>query len=103
MSLKRKNFLFNTLASNLYTFFDNIEVSSYWQGFQVTYELKGLVNGSATIFFVGENPNTHVRDTLTLENFQLESGRYTKAYSLDASQQQSSYTVVVTTEDSKQG
>lgn len=99
---EKKELSFNTLASNLYTFFDNIEVSSYWQGFQVTYELKGLVNGSATIFFVGENPNTHVRDTLTLENFQLESGRYTKAYSLDASQQQSSYTVVVTTEDSKQ-
>lgn len=93
---------FNTLASNLYAFFDKVQVSPYWQGFQVTYELSGLTNGSATIYFVGENPNTHSRDTLTVENFQLEAGKYTKAYTLDASQQQSSYTVVITTEDSKQ-
>ncbi|WP_321518106.1 DUF4959 domain-containing protein [uncultured Bacteroides sp.] len=93
---------FSTLASNLYTFFDNVKVGSYWDGFQLTYELKGQVNGSATVYFVGENPNTHARDTLTLENFQLEAGKFTKAYSLDESQRQSNYTVVVTTEDSKQ-
>lgn len=97
-----KSLSFNTLASNLHTFFDHVRVSSYWEGFQITYELEGLVNGSATVYFVGENPNTHARDTLTLENFQLESGKYTKAYTLDASQQQSSYTVMITTEDNKQ-
>ena len=93
---------FNTLPSNLYTFFDNVQVTPYWEGFQVTYELQGLANGSATVSFIGENPNTHAVDTLTLENFQLESGKFTKAYTLDASQQQSSYTIVITTEDKKQ-
>lgn len=97
-----KTLTFNTLASNLHAFFDNVEVTSYWQGFQVNYDLKGLVNGSATVFFVGENPNTHAVDTLTLENFQLESGKHIRPYTLDASQRQSSYTVVITTEDSKQ-
>lgn len=97
-----RNLTFSTLPSNLYTFFDNVEVGSYWEGFQITYELEGIVNGSATVYFVGENPNTHAQDTLTLENFQLESGRYTKAYSLDATQQQKSYTVMITTEDGKQ-
>ncbi len=97
-----RDMTFSTLSSSLYTFFDNVKVGSYWDGFQLTYELQGEVNGSATVYFVGENPNTHARDTLTLENFQLEAGKFTKAYTLDESQRQSNYTVVVTTEDSKQ-
>lgn len=96
------NLTFNTLPSNLHTFFDNVKVSPYWQGFQVTYDLKGFVKGSATIYFVGTNPNTQALDTLTLETFQLEIGRFTKAYTLDESQQQEDYTVVITTEDNKQ-
>lgn len=97
-----KTLSFSTLSSNLHTFFDNVQVTPYWQGFQVAYDLEGVVNGSATVFFVGENPNTHALDTLTLENFQLESGKHIKAYTLEASQQQSAYTVVITTEDNKQ-
>lgn len=93
---------FNTLPSNLYTFFDHVKVAPYWEGFQLTYELKGLVGGSATVFFVGENPNTHALDTLTLENFQLESGTHVKAYSVDLSQRQPFYTVAITTEDTRQ-
>ena len=96
------HFAFNTRASNLYTFFDVVKVNSYWNGFQVIYDLKGRTEGSASVFFVGINPTTKVQDTLFLENFLLEEGRNVKAYSIDDSQLQDAYTVVITTEDDRQ-
>lgn len=100
-----KNYKFSTLPSNLYSFFDNnLKVESYWDGFQVSYNVSGNVSGSATVFMVGENPNTHAVDTLMLENIPLQSSPYTqvKQYSIDESQQQEEYTVVITTEDMSQ-
>lgn len=96
-----KIYKFNTLASSLYSFFDNLKVDSYWDGFSLTYQVKGYVNGSATVSFVGENPNTHGIDTLLLENFTLESTEkpQLKLFTIDESQRQPEYTVVISTED----
>lgn len=96
------DFTFNTLSSTLYSFFDQVKVNSYWSGFQLAYDLKGRVEGSATVYFVGTNPTTKLRDTLMLENFRLEEGPRVKAYSVDESQQQEDYTVMITTEDDRQ-
>lgn len=99
---KVMNFTFNTRPSALYTFFDEVEVNSYWNGFQVVFDLDGRTEGSASVYFVGTNPTTKLRDTIFLENFRLANGRSVKAYSLDDSQQQEDYTVVITTEDNRQ-
>ena len=95
-------FTFNTLMSTLYTFFDNVKVNSYWSGFQVMYNLKGRAEGSASVYFVGTNPTTKLQDTIFLENFRLAEGENVMAYSLDESQRQDSYTVMITTEDDQQ-
>ena len=99
---KVMHFTFNTRPSALYTFFDKVEVNSYWNGFQVVCNLEGRTEGSASVYFVGTNPTTKLQDTIFLENFRLASGRSVKAYSLDDSQQQEDYTVMITTEDNRQ-
>lgn len=96
---KVMNFTFDTRPSALYSFFDKVEVSSYWNGFQVICDLEGRTEGSASVYFVGINPTTKLRDTIFLENFRLTNGHSVKAYSLDDSQQQEDYTIVITTED----
>jgi hypothetical protein len=96
------NFTFDTRPSSLYTFFDEVEVNSYWNGFQLVFDLEGRAEGSASVYFVGTNPTTKERDTLFLENFRLEAGHNVKAFSMVDSQIQDSYTVVVTTEDNRQ-
>ena len=95
-------FTFNTLMSTLYTFFENVDVRSYWSGFQVVYNLKGRAEGSASVYFVGINPTTKLRDTIFLENFRLIQGENVMAYSIAESQRQDSYTVMITTEDDQQ-
>ncbi|WP_270543424.1 DUF4959 domain-containing protein [Butyricimonas paravirosa] len=99
---KVMNFTFDTRPSALYSFFDKVEVSSYWNGFQVICDLEGRTEGSASVYFVGINPTTKLRDTIFLENFRLTNGHSVKAYSLDDSQQQEDYTIVITTEDDRQ-
>lgn len=96
------NFTFDTRPSSLYTFFDEVEVNSYWNGFQLVFDLEGRAEGSASVYFVGINPTTKERDTLFLENFRLEAGPNVKAFSMVDAQIQDSYTVVVTTEDNRQ-
>ena len=96
------DFTFDTRPSSLYTFFDEVEVNSYWNGFQLVFDLEGRAEGSASVYFVGTNPTTKERDTLFLENFRLEAGPSVKAFSMVDAQIQDSYTVVVTTEDNRQ-
>lgn len=94
---------FSTEKSNLLSFFDSVKVDPYWDGFRVSYHLTGHVAGSATVFFVGENPATHERDTITLDNFELQEGlTTTHSYMMAENQRQASYTVVLTTEDDAQ-
>ena len=96
------HFTFDTRPSSLYTFFDEVRVNSYWNGFQLVFDLEGRAEGSASVYFVGTNPTTKERDTLFLENFRLEAGPSVKAFSMADAQIQDSYTVVVTTEDDRQ-
>lgn len=96
------DFTFDTRPSSLYTFFDEVDINPYWNGFQLVFNLEGRAEGSASVYFVGINPTTKLKDTLFLENFCLEAGPNVKAYSMVDSQIQDSYTVVVTTEDNRQ-
>lgn len=94
---------FSTEKSNLLNFFDSVKVGSFWDGFRVSYRLSGQVAGSATVYFVGESQTTHVRDTITLDNFELVTGASSShSYKMTANQQQEKYTVVLTTEDNAQ-
>lgn len=95
-------FTFSTRQSVLFSFFDNVKIGSYWNGFSVSYNVQGRAEGSASVFFLGMNPTTKMRDTIFLENFVLATGQNMKAYPLDDSQLQDSYTVVITTEDNRQ-
>ena len=99
---KAEFFVFDTRASVLYSFFEQVHVSSYWNGFQVSYDLNGRVDGAAAVYFVGMNPTTKLRDTILMENILLMQGKSVKAYSLDKSQQQADYTVMIVTEDNRQ-
>ena len=98
---KSLNFTINTKPSVLYTFFDKVQVDSYWDGFQVVYTLEGRTEGSASVYFVGKNPTTNLQDTLFLENFPLAAGLNVKSFPLHESQQQDAYTVMITTEDNR--
>ena len=93
---------FSTKASAVYSFFDDAEVESYWDGFVVKYSAPGYVSGFANVFFLGINPLTHEQDSILLETFPIKAGGETRFYSLDESQKSDYNTVVINTEDYKQ-
>lgn len=99
---KVMNFTFDTQASTLYSCFDKMDVSSYWSGFQVSYDLQGRAEGSLTVYFVGTNPTTKLRDTILLENFRLKDGHNEKIFTISDSQKQDNYTVMIASEDDRQ-
>lgn len=96
------DFSFNTLASAVYSFFDDVEVESFWDGFVVRYTAPSYVSGFANVFFLGTNPLTHEQDSILLETFPIRAGGETRFYSLDDSQKSDYNTVFITTEDYKQ-
>lgn len=94
-----KQMTFEVNASATYSFFEQIEVLPYWNGFMVIYETPRYVDGYANIFYMGTNPMTQELDTLLLETFQIEGGRDTIYYPLE--QERDNNTVIISTEDFK--
>ncbi|MCW3786815.1 DUF4959 domain-containing protein [Plebeiibacterium sediminum] len=93
---------FNTKASAVYSFFDGVEVDSFWDGFVVRYTAPEYVSGFANVYFLGTNPLTNEEDSILLETFPIKAGGETRFYSLDESQKSDYNTVFITTEDYKQ-
>ena len=65
---------FETLDSAPWAFFDDLEVSSSWNGFQVIYKSPTVVTGMAHIFYLGINPVTQKEDTILVNSFPLLQG-----------------------------
>ena len=88
---------FSTLPSAPWAFFEDLEVSSTWNGFQVAYQTSGVATGMAHVFYLGENPLTHRPDTIPVSSFPITQGGDTVKFELDRKLEK--YTVVVRTED----
>ncbi len=97
-----REYSFSTKASAVYSFFDDVEVEPFWDGFVVRYTAPNFVSGFANVYFLGTNPLTHEQDSILLETFPIKAGGETRFYSLDDSQKNDYNTVFITTEDYKQ-
>ena len=91
------NMEFSTKDSGPILFFENLEVTPAWEGFQISYNIPEKANGMAHIFYVGENPETKLPDTLLISSFYFDQGADTVVYKLQ--QKNTENTVVVKTED----
>lgn len=80
-------------------FIDNLNVSTYWNGFMVNYNAPEKVDGFAHIAYVGMNEMTQELDTLLIESFQIEEGENNKKYSGYTLPDTDVSTVIVWSED----
>lgn len=93
----KQEFSFSTLNSAPWAFFEDLEVNSTWNGFQVAYQTPGVATGMAHVFYLGENPLTHQPDTIPVSSFPILQGGDTIKFEMDRKLEK--YTVVVRTED----
>ncbi len=91
------DYQFRTLDSAPWTFFDDIEVRSFWNGFQVIYKTPSVVTGIAHIFYLGTNPMTQKEDTILVRSFPIIRGGDTLSFALQ--QEKEKNTVIIRTED----
>lgn len=91
------DFEFSTNDSAPWTFFDNVEVATSWNGFRVSYSKTAVSTGIAHVFYVGMNPRTQKQDTILVSSFPINS----KGDTLDlvVKQERKKNTIVIRTED----
>lgn len=90
---------FSTLASAAYAFFDDIEISPSWNGFQLIYKAPEMVDGVVHIYYEGINPKTQKMDTLWVKSFPITQGGDTLVIPLTTGNE--SNTVILRTQDNK--
>ncbi|WP_176554990.1 DUF4959 domain-containing protein [Butyricimonas sp. Marseille-P3923] len=85
----------DTKASSMYAVLDEhadnrqaFDVISYWDGFSISSDLTGNVEGTVIVSFIGINPFTKLQDTVQLDMFTLEQGKYRKSYSISDNQKE---------------
>ncbi len=88
---------FQTEASASYALFDGIDVSPYWDGFQVIYEAPEVVAGMVHVFYEGINPLTKLSDTILLNSYPISKGGDTLMFQLQQPSEKN--TVIIRTED----
>ena len=88
---------FKTLDSAPWTFFDNVEIHSSWNGFQVIYKSPAVVTGMAHVFYLGVDPKTQKPDTILMRSFPILQGGDTLNFAVQ--QESAKNTVVIRTED----
>lgn len=88
---------FDTEDSAPVAFFDNVEVSSGWDGFIIKYSAPKDARGIAHVFYVGENPLTNEPDTILVKSFPIMTGSETII--VHQQQQKSVNDIVIRTED----
>lgn len=88
---------FNTQESAPYAFFNDVQVSSSWGGFQVMYNTSDVVTGMVHVFYLGTNPLTQQEDTILLKSFPINKGGDTLQFALQ--QERLKNTVIIRTDD----
>ena len=90
---------FNTEKSATLAVFDNLQVRSFWNGFNVTYTAPEIVSGILYVFYVGTNPLTHELDSIQVASVPIVEGGDTLNFPL--SQVLDEIKVVVRTDELK--
>lgn len=88
---------YSTYDSAPWAFFDDLQVRSAWNGFEVIYTSPEVVTGMAHVFYLGNNPLTHQEDTILVKSFPISRRGDTLNFKLE--QKFEKNTVVVRTED----
>lgn len=88
---------FSTQDSAPWAFFNDLEIHSSWNGFQVIYKSPGVVTGMAHVFYLGINPVTQKEDTILVSSFPISRGGDTLDFVVQ--QERAKNTVIVRTED----
>ncbi len=88
---------FSTNESAPYAFFNNVKVSSGWNGFSVTTDNPKNATGMAHVFYLGKNPLTGEPDTVLIKSFNLTEGKDTMKF--EVQQKSPKNTIVIRTED----
>lgn len=91
------DFEFSTDDSAPWTFFNDLEVSTSWDGFKITYGETSIATGMAHIFYLGKNPMTQKPDTVLVSSFPINAKGDTLFF--DVKQNVIKNTVIVRTED----
>ena len=92
---------FSTEKCAANSFFDNLEVSKYWNGFKIKYTGPEKSDGFFHIGHVAMNPTTNELDTLLIETLPIVRREQTHLYSDLADPETNKTTVVIWTEDFK--
>ena len=91
------NYQFKTLDSAPWAFFNDMKVSSSWNGFHVIYKSPSVVTGMAHVFYLGTNPMTQQEDTILVTSFPIKLGGDTLNFTLQ--QERPINTIIVRSED----
>lgn len=88
---------FSTEDSAPWSFFDDMEISTSWDGFQIMYGKTTVATGMAHVFYLGLNPKTQKQDTILVQSFPINAKGDTLHFT--PKQEKVAYSVVVRTED----
>lgn len=97
---KSINTSFSVLESATLTFFRNVEVSTYWYGFKLKYEVPDVTQGFLHVGKIDTNPYTGKLDTLLIETKTILPGKNELTYTNHANSENMT-DVVLWTEDFK--
>lgn len=92
---------FQTLKCAANSFFDNLTVSSYWDGFKLQYIGSEKADGFFHVGYYGINPKTGEEEIIPLTSDPIESGSHTLLLEGTSDPEKTTNTVVVWTEDFK--
>ena len=90
---------FSTEDSAPVAFLKNVEVSSNWGGFTLSFDNPDNATGMAHVFYLGIDPSSGQQDTILIESFLLEETDGVKYLNYEMKQDVTDPTVVIRAED----
>lgn len=90
---------FSTEDSAPVAFLKNVEVSSNWGGFTLSFDNPANATGMAHVFYVGIDPQSGLQDTILVESFLLTETDGIENVNYEMAQDISDPTVVIRAED----
>lgn len=90
---------FSTLKCAASTFFDNLEVLTYWRGFRIRYSASGNPDGFVHVGKITMNPRTQENDTIIVKSFPINEGEYTIRFPEESNMETNKTDVFIWTED----
>lgn len=88
---------FDTEDSGPVAFFDKLEITPGWNGFNMKWDVPAGAKGLAHVFYLGKSPFTSGPDTLLLGSYTFHGGKGSILF--EPKQQMTQYTVIIRTED----